>query len=68
MLIGSYGSPDDHSRYAVAPRSAFDRMNAFFNEHKIRPVIDKVHPFEKAREAYEHLAKGVFGKVVTKIA
>jgi NADPH:quinone reductase-like Zn-dependent oxidoreductase len=36
---------------AVAPRSSFDRMNAFLNEHKIRPVIDQVYPFEKAREA-----------------
>ncbi|EJM15816.1 Zn-dependent oxidoreductase, NADPH:quinone reductase [Pseudomonas sp. GM21] len=53
---------------AVAPRSSFDRMNAFLNEHKIRPVIDQVYPFEQAREAYEHLAKGAFGKVVIKIA
>ena len=49
---------------AVAPRSAFDRMN----EHKIRPVIDHVYPFDQAREAYEHLARGAFGKVVIKIA
>jgi NADPH:quinone reductase-like Zn-dependent oxidoreductase len=38
------------------------------NEHKIRPVIDQVYPFEKAREAYEHLARGAFGKVVIKVA
>jgi NADPH:quinone reductase-like Zn-dependent oxidoreductase len=53
---------------AVAPRSSFDRMNVFLNTHKIRPVIDQVYPFEKAREAYEHLAKGAFGKVVITIA
>ncbi|WP_426132944.1 zinc-dependent alcohol dehydrogenase family protein [Pseudomonas sp. PWP3-1b2] len=53
---------------AVAPRSSFDRMNAFLNEHKIRPVIDQVYSFEQAREAYAHLAKGAFGKVVIKIA
>ena len=52
----------------MAPRSSFDRMNAFLNEHKIRPVIDQVYPFEKAREAYEHLARGAFGKVVIKVA
>jgi NADPH:quinone reductase-like Zn-dependent oxidoreductase len=52
---------------AVAPRSSFDRMNVFLNTHKIRPVIDQIYPFEKAREAYEHLAKGAFGKVVIKI-
>ena len=53
---------------AVAPRSSFDRMNVFLNKHRIRPVIDRVYPFEKAHEAYEHLAKGAFGKVVIKIA
>lgn len=53
---------------AVAPRSSFDRMNVFLNEHKIRPVIDHVYPFDQAREAYEHLARGAFGKVVIKVA
>lgn len=52
---------------AVAPRSSFDRMNAFLNEHHIRPVIDRVYAFEQAREAYEHLARGAFGKVVIKV-
>jgi NADPH:quinone reductase-like Zn-dependent oxidoreductase len=52
---------------AVAPRSSFDRMNVFLNEHKIRPVIDQVYSFEQAREAYEHLARGAFGKVVIKV-
>ncbi len=53
---------------AVAPRSSFDRMNAFLSEHKIRPVIEHVYPFDQAREAYEHLARGAFGKVVIKVA
>lgn len=53
---------------AVAPRSSFDRMNVFLAEHDIRPVIDHVYPFEQAREAYEHLAKGAFGKVVIKVS
>nr|WP_255171927.1 NAD(P)-dependent alcohol dehydrogenase [Xanthomonas hortorum] len=52
---------------AVAPRSSFDRMNVFLNEHKLRPVIDHIYPFEQAREAYEHLARGALGKVVIKI-
>lgn len=53
---------------AVAPRSSFDRMNAFLSENAISPVIDKVYDFEQAREAYEHLARGAFGKVVIRIA
>lgn len=53
---------------AVAPRSSFDRMNAFLDQNAIRPVIDKVYDFQQARQAYEHLAKGAFGKVVIKIS
>ncbi len=43
-------------------------MNAFLDTHHIRPVIDHVYPFEQAREAYEHLARGPFGKVVIKVS
>lgn len=53
---------------AVAPRSSFDRMNSFLNQNAIRPVVDKVYPFEQAREAYEHMARGAFGKVVIKVS
>jgi NADPH:quinone reductase-like Zn-dependent oxidoreductase len=35
---------------AVAPRSSFDRMNEFLNQHAISPVVDHVYPFEQARE------------------
>lgn len=53
---------------AVAPRSSFDRMNEFLNQHAISPVIDHIYPFEQAREAYEHLSNGAFGKVVVSVA
>ena len=53
---------------AVAPRSSFDRMNPFLEKHKIKPIIDKVYSFEQAIEAFEHLARGAFGKIVIKIS
>jgi len=53
---------------AVAPRAAFDRMNPFLNQHNIVPVIEKVYPFSEAIEAFEHLSRGAFGKIVVKIA
>lgn len=53
---------------AVAPRSSFDRMNEFLNQYAISPVIDHVYSFEQAREAFEHLSKGAFGKVVISIS
>ncbi len=53
---------------AVAPRSSFDRMNPFLEEHRIHPVIEYVYEFEQAHEAYEHLSRGAFGKVVIKVS
>lgn len=53
---------------AVAPRASFDRMNPFLDKHNIKPVIDHIYAFEEAIRAYEHLARGAFGKVVIKIA
>jgi NADPH:quinone reductase-like Zn-dependent oxidoreductase len=53
---------------AVAPRTSFDRMNPFLDQHGIKPVIDKVYAFEDAVQAYEHLARGPFGKIVIKVA
>lgn len=53
---------------AVAPRSSFDRMNDFLNQHAIRPVIDQTYSFEDAHQAYQHLARGAFGKVVIKVS
>ncbi|UPG93874.1 zinc-dependent alcohol dehydrogenase family protein [Luteibacter aegosomatissinici] len=52
---------------AVGTRTSFERMNAFLNDHVIRPVIDTVYSFDQAREAYEHLTRGAFGKIVIKI-
>ena len=49
---------------AVGHRAAFERLNRFIAEHRIRPVIDSVYPFEDAIAAFERRAGGAFGKVV----
>ena len=51
----------------VAPRTSFDRMNPFLDQHRIKPVIDRVYRFDQAVEAFEHLARGPFGKIVIQI-
>lgn len=53
---------------AVAPRTSLDRMNPFLGKHGMKPVIDKVYGFDGAVYAFEHLARGPFGKVVNKVA
>jgi NADPH:quinone reductase-like Zn-dependent oxidoreductase len=52
---------------AVGSARAFERMNDFLNQHKIRPVLDTMYSFDQARDAYEHLARGAFGKIVIRV-
>lgn len=52
---------------AVDHLQAFEEMNKAFDKYQIKPVIEKVYPFEEAVQAYEHLAKGAFGKIVIKM-
>jgi len=48
----------------VGPRETFQEMNRAIEQHKFRPVIDKVFPFAEARQALEHVSAGShFGKV-----
>lgn len=53
---------------AVGNRTAFEEMNKAFDAYNIKPVIDSVYPFEQAIEAYKHLARGAFGKIVIKVS
>lgn len=52
---------------AVGHRRSFERMIDFLDIHQVSPVIDKVYAFGEAREAFAHLSRGPFGKVVIKI-
>jgi NADPH:quinone reductase-like Zn-dependent oxidoreductase len=48
----------------VGSREMFESMNRAFAVNQVRPVIDKVFPFDHARDAYRHLESGThFGKV-----
>ncbi|KLO17732.1 NAD-P-binding protein [Schizopora paradoxa] len=52
----------------VGPRSKFEDMNRLFEAKKIRPVIDKVFPFEKVPQAFAYVqAQKQVGKVVIKL-
>lgn len=53
---------------AVGHRKAFEEMNKFITTHQIKPVIDTIYSFNNAPDAFRHLAKGAFGKIVIKIA
>ncbi|MEU1390472.1 NAD(P)-dependent alcohol dehydrogenase [Nonomuraea sp. NPDC005730] len=50
---------------AVGSRAQFLAMNRLIETHRLRPVIDRVFPFDQAPDAYRHyLSGGPFGKVV----
>ena len=52
----------------VGSREMFEEMNRALEQTGTRPVIDKVFPFDSAREAYEYMASGShFGKVVIRV-
>lgn len=46
-------------------REDLDDMNRALSIHELHPIIDRVFPFEEARQAFKHFADGNhFGKVV----
>jgi NADPH:quinone reductase-like Zn-dependent oxidoreductase len=48
----------------VGSRAMFEAMNAAIAANALRPVVDRVFPFEEALEAYRHFAgRKHFGKV-----
>ncbi|MFI6697561.1 NAD(P)-dependent alcohol dehydrogenase [Streptomyces sp. NPDC050509] len=49
----------------VGSRSDLERMNRVISRHRLRPVVDRVFPFDETPDAFSSFAKGPrFGKVV----
>jgi NADPH:quinone reductase-like Zn-dependent oxidoreductase len=52
----------------VGSREMFTRMNAAIAHHGLRPVVDRVFPFQDAPAAFAHLESGAhLGKVVISV-
>lgn len=53
----------------VGSRTMFEDMNRLITDKGIKPVIDRVFPFDQAADAFRYLESGShFGKVVVKVA
>jgi NADPH:quinone reductase-like Zn-dependent oxidoreductase len=53
----------------VGSRAMAEALVRFTESHALRPVVDRVFPFARARDAYEYLATGRhLGKVVVAVA
>jgi NADPH:quinone reductase-like Zn-dependent oxidoreductase len=74
LLSGDFAKPDpalveakklDIQRPYVGSRAMFEDMNKVITQHQLKPVIDRVFPFEQAREALRYMEAGAhFGKIV----
>lgn len=56
-------------RIAVGSREMFEEMNAFIEQHRIRPVVDpRIFEFEEARDAMMYMYQGKqLGNIVIRI-
>jgi NADPH:quinone reductase-like Zn-dependent oxidoreductase len=52
---------------SVGHRRGFETMIEAFARHELRPVIDRAYPFEDMLQAFAHLDRGPFGKVVVSV-
>jgi NADPH:quinone reductase-like Zn-dependent oxidoreductase len=53
----------------VGSRRMFEELNRALTVNMIKPIVDRVFPFDAYRDAYEYLASGAhFGKVVIRVA
>jgi NADPH:quinone reductase-like Zn-dependent oxidoreductase len=51
----------------TSPRRVFEEMNQALESLQLHPIIDTVYSFSEAREAYNHLYRGAFGKIVIRV-
>jgi NADPH:quinone reductase-like Zn-dependent oxidoreductase len=48
----------------VGPKSSFEALNRAFEQHEVRPVVDRTFAFEEVPAAFDHMAAGAhFGKI-----
>jgi NADPH:quinone reductase-like Zn-dependent oxidoreductase len=53
----------------VGSREMFEAMNRAIAEHRLRPVVDRVFPFDQTVQAFRHLESGAhFGKVCIRVS
>lgn len=46
----------------------FEAMNRAITLHRVRPVVDRIFPFEQAAEAFKHMESGShFGKIIIRV-
>jgi NADPH:quinone reductase-like Zn-dependent oxidoreductase len=64
-VMALLGSGSTASGIYVGSRANFEAMNAFIEQHRVKPVVDRVVPFGDAKTAFDLMEKDqFFGKIV----
>jgi NADPH:quinone reductase-like Zn-dependent oxidoreductase len=64
-LIDFFLSQSTLRTIGTGSREDLEDMNRAISVHDVHPIVDRVFPFEEARQAFEHFTEGQhFGKVV----
>jgi NADPH:quinone reductase-like Zn-dependent oxidoreductase len=64
-LIDFFLSQSTLRTIGIGSREDLESVSRALSFHDVHPIIDRVFPFEEARQAFEHFAAGQhFGKVV----
>ncbi len=64
-LVDFFVSQSTLRTIGIGSREDLESMSRALSFHGVHPIIDRVFPFEEARQAFEHFAAGQhFGKVV----
>ncbi len=53
---------------SVGSRASFEAMLGAFETWRIHPIVDAVYGFKELPAAYNHLARGAFGKIVVDLS
>lgn len=68
IILMSHWYHNVYSGINVGPKQLFEDMLRFVDTNGIRPHIDRIFPFEEAKEAIEYLGKGQHsGKIVVRV-
>lgn len=59
VFVGAYS--------ALQARAAWQKVLEQLKRTKARPIVDSIHPFDRAPDAFERLKQGPMGKVLVKI-
>lgn len=66
-ILALLGSRASITGISVGPRRALEDLVRMIDQHLIKPVIDHTYAFAEVPQAFAHLNRGAFGKIVIEV-